>query len=61
MREPAQAEVAVKAANRQLAPHQQIRAFTLWPDEDFPRTLTLKARRPVIGERLREMGVGEVA
>lgn len=61
MHDPAQAEAAVKAANRRLAPHQQIRGHTLWPDEDFPRTLTLKARRPVISERLKEMGVGETA
>lgn len=61
MHEPTQAAAAVKAANRRLAPHQQIRGHTLWPDEDFPRTLTMKARRPLISERLRTMGVGETA
>jgi long-chain acyl-CoA synthetase len=52
---------ALKAANKQLSAHQQIRGHTLWPDEDFPRTLTLKARRPLIEERLRKMAVGEPA
>jgi long-chain acyl-CoA synthetase len=50
---------AIKSANKQLAPHQQVRGHTLWPDEDFPRTLTMKPRRPIISERLKQMGVGE--
>ena len=61
MHDASNADDAVKTANRRLAPHQQIRSHTLWPDEDFPRTLTMKARRPVISERLRELGVGETA
>jgi long-chain acyl-CoA synthetase len=52
---------AVKAANRRLAPHQQIRGQSLWPEEDFPRTLTLKPRRPLIEEWLSQTGVGQTA
>ena len=61
MHEPGRAEEVVKAANRRLAPHQQIRGHTVWPEEDFPRTLTMKPRRPPIEQRLKEMGVGETA
>ncbi|MCC7107529.1 MAG: AMP-binding protein [Chloroflexi bacterium] len=55
MHEPAQASAAVKSANGRLSAHQQIRGFTLWPEDDFPRTLTMKARRPVIEARLPEL------
>ena len=47
-----QAGAAVKAVNRRLAIHQRVRGTTLWPDEDFPRTLTLKPRRPEIEARV---------
>ncbi len=36
---------AVKAANATLGPNQRIAAWRLWPDDDFPRTHTLKIRR----------------
>jgi long-chain acyl-CoA synthetase len=39
------AKVVVQQANRLLASHQQIRGFTVWPEEDFPRTHTLKVKR----------------
>ena len=42
----------VAGANARLAPHQQIRGVTVWPDDDLPRTATLKVRKPVILERL---------
>jgi long-chain acyl-CoA synthetase len=61
MHEPDRAAAAVRAANKRLAAHQQIRGHTLWPDDDFPRTLTMKPRRPIISARLKEMGVGETA
>lgn len=46
---------AVRMANRALAPHQQIRGHALWPDPDFPRTHTLKVRRPEVERRLPEV------
>ena len=52
MNDPGQAKAAVQQANRQLASHQQVRGFTVWPDLDFPRTHTLKVKRPELLERL---------
>lgn len=46
------AKAVIAQANKQLAPHQQIRGFTIWPDEDFPRTHTLKVKRPEVLARL---------
>lgn len=36
---------AVKTANANLGPNQRIHAWRSWPDEDFPRTHTLKVKR----------------
>ncbi len=47
-REPGAAAAAVRAANERLDARQQILGFTVWPEEDFPRTHTLKVRRPVV-------------
>jgi long-chain acyl-CoA synthetase len=52
MNEPDQAKAAVQLANKQLASQQQIRGFTVWPDQDFPRTHTLKVKRPEVLEWL---------
>lgn len=41
----ARIDAAVKAANASLGPNQKIAAWRLWPDEDFPRTHTLKVKR----------------
>ena len=43
--EPGKAKAAIQQANKQLAAHQQIRGFTVWPVKDFPRTHTLKVKR----------------
>ena len=40
-----QINAAVKAANANLAIHQRVVAWRLWPDADFPRTHTLKVKR----------------
>jgi long-chain acyl-CoA synthetase len=53
--DPAQADAVVRDANAQLGAHQQIRGVTLWPDEDFPRTHTLKVKKRLILDRLAEM------
>jgi len=39
---------AVRNANSQLDDRQQIMGFSTWPGEDFPRTHTLKVRRPLV-------------
>ncbi len=38
-------DAAVKAANASLGPNQRIAAWRLWPEDDFPRTHTLKVKR----------------
>jgi long-chain acyl-CoA synthetase len=50
-----QAKAIISQANKQLAGHQQIRGFTLWPDEDFPRTHTLKVKRQEVLARLAKL------
>ena len=46
----AAARDAVTWANGVLAEHQRINGFTVWPDEDFPRTHTLKVKKPLVLE-----------
>jgi long-chain acyl-CoA synthetase len=41
----ARMDAALKAANAALGPNQRIAAWRVWPDEDFPRTHTLKVKR----------------
>ena len=52
MDSPDLAAEVLRTANGRLAPHQQIRGFTVWPDDDLPRTHTLKVRKPDVLERL---------
>jgi long-chain acyl-CoA synthetase len=44
----ARIDSAVKAANGALGPNQRIAGWRMWPDEDFPRTHTLKIKRDPI-------------
>jgi long-chain acyl-CoA synthetase len=41
----ARVDAAVKAANATLGPNQRIAGWRLWPEDDFPRTHTLKIKR----------------
>ena len=50
----AAAETAIQRTNEQLAEFQRIRGFTVWPEEDFPRTRTLRVQRHVITENLEQ-------
>ena len=43
---------AVAWANGRLAEHQRVRGFTIWPDEDFPRTHTLKVKKALLTDML---------
>ncbi len=52
----ADAAVVVQRANETLSAYQQIRRWTVWPDEDFPRTPTHKIRKPLMIEKLDQMG-----
>ncbi len=44
----AQIQAGVKAANATLAQHQRVAAFRVWPEDDLPRTHTLKVKRDVV-------------
>ncbi|HEV2581145.1 MAG TPA: AMP-binding protein, partial [Ktedonobacteraceae bacterium] len=55
MDDPGQAKAVVQQINKQLASHQQIRSYTIWPDGDFPRTHTLKVKRPELLEKLQAL------
>jgi long-chain acyl-CoA synthetase len=52
MNDPSKATAAVQQANRQLASHQHVRDFTVWPEQDFPRTHTLKVKRQDVLDKL---------
>lgn len=52
MNDLTQAKAAIAQANKQLASHQQVKGFTIWPELDFPRTHTLKVKRPEVIEQL---------
>ena len=53
--DPALAEDVVRAANARLAPAPADPRLTVWPDEDLPRTHTLKVRKPEVLARLPEL------
>ena len=55
MDDPALADDVIRTANTRLAPHQQIRGTTVWPDPDLPRTHTLKVRKPDVLARLADL------
>src|SRR5258706_6540263 len=61
MNEPDKAKAVIQQANKQLAPHQQIRGYTIWPDDDFPRTHTLKVKRPEVLDKLQAIRSGAKA
>src|SRR5688572_15311003 len=48
LREDVDAEAVIREANRHLGGHQQIRGWTIWPDDDFPRTPSMKVRKPEV-------------
>ena len=53
LKEPGSAADVVRATNAQVASHQQIRGFSVWPDDDFPRTPTLKVKKAQLAEWVR--------
>ena len=48
----------IESANQLLAEYQRVRRWVVWPEEDFPRTSTLKPRRAEIAESVRQMLAG---
>ena len=55
------ADAVVRDANAQLGAHQQIRGVTIWPDDDLPRTPTLKVKKRIVLDRLAEIESGAPA
>jgi long-chain acyl-CoA synthetase len=54
-------DAGVKAANARLGPNQRIAGWRLWPEEDFPRTHTLKVKRDVVRRWAAESGEATAA
>jgi long-chain acyl-CoA synthetase len=54
-------DAVVRDANAQLGAHQQIRGVTVWPDDDLPRTPTLKVKKRIVLDRLAELESGAPA
>ncbi|BBA35128.1 acyltransferase [Methylocaldum marinum] len=50
--EPDQTAGVVAEANRHLAPHQQITSWSVWPEPDFPRSVTRKVKKEEVIKRL---------
>jgi long-chain acyl-CoA synthetase len=58
----ANAERMIRQVNQKLEAHQRIRAWTVWPQEDFPRTpSTLKVKRREVASQVLAMRSGEPA
>ncbi|HET7700479.1 MAG TPA: AMP-binding protein, partial [Candidatus Limnocylindria bacterium] len=58
-RDPAVVASIVRDANTRLSGSQQIRGWTVWPDETFPTTPTQKVKKREVIERLLTMRQGE--
>ncbi len=55
----ADAESQVRRANSRLEPHQRIRSWSIWPDEDFPRTSsTFKVKRRLVADAIAAQAAG---
>ena len=55
LEDASKAKSIVQQANKQLASPQQIRGFTIWLEDDFPRTHTLKVKRQDVLSKLPEI------
>jgi long-chain acyl-CoA synthetase len=54
-------EAIVRDANLRLSGSQQIRGWTIWPDDDFPTTPTQKVKKRIVVDRLIELRRGDRA
>ena len=52
LEEAADADEIVRSANAVLADHQRIQGSTVWPEEEFPRTHTLKVKKQLVLDHL---------
>jgi long-chain acyl-CoA synthetase len=58
-KDPQAVAAIVRDANTKLSGAQQIRGWTVWPDEQFPTTPTQKVKKREVIERLLTMGKGD--
>ena len=61
LKDPAAVEAIVRDANTKLSGSQQIRGWTIWPDEEFPTTPTQKVKKRFVVDRLLELQRGDRA
>jgi len=61
LKDPTAVEAIVRDANAKLSGSQQIRGWTIWPDEEFPTTPTQKVKKRFVVERLLELQRGDRA
>ena len=52
-------ETIARDANSRLAPHQRVRSVTVWPDDDFPLSFSLKVKRHEVLARVQELRAGD--
>ena len=55
LKSEADAQSVIDQANRSLAEYQRVLRYVVWPDEDFPRTSTLKPRRAEIAKTVEQL------
>ena len=60
LREDVDADGVIREANRHLGGHQQIRAWTAWPDDEFPRNAMMKVKKAEIVNFVQARGAAEV-
>src|SRR5438094_711905 len=58
-KDPEEVASIVRASNEKLSGAQQIRGWTIWPDEQFPTTPTQKVKKREVIERILTMGKDE--
>ena len=61
LKDPEAVRAIVRDANTKLSGSQQIRGWTIWPEDDFPTTPTQKVKKRFVVERLLELGRAEEA
>jgi long-chain acyl-CoA synthetase len=52
-------EAIIAAANQSLAEYQRMRAWFVWPEDDFPRTSTQKTRRNLVQQTVQAQQSGQ--
>ena len=61
VKDPEQVAAIVRDANTKLSGSQQIRGWTIWPEEEFPTTPTQKVKKRLVIDQLLNMGRAERA